>query len=130
MIDRKIPRDISKYQAKLMFGLTTRQVVLFVPGAALGLGTYFLTKAYIGSSAMLAALVMALPFFLFAAYKPLGLPLEKFIKSALLPMFLSPANRRFKSENTYAAVFKSDTATQKKKQTKKFVSKNPENKAV
>lgn len=101
MIERKIPRDISKYKAKLMLGLTTRQVVLFVPGGVLGIIMYFLLKDYIGNLAMGVGLMTALPFILFASFKPQGLPLEKFIASAVVPMLFSPTNRRYQNENSY-----------------------------
>ena len=130
MIDKKIPRDISKYKAKLMLGLTTRQVVLFAPGAALALLTYFLTRDYLGDMSIFLGLIVATPFILFAAFRPLGLPLEQFIKSALLPMFLAPTNRRYEIQNTYSNVFNTTQPSQKKKNKKKFVSKNPDNKAI
>lgn len=138
MIDRPIPRDISKYKAKLMLGLTTRQVVLFIPAAGLAVLAYMLLHNVIGELAFLVAMVVALPFLLFAAFKPLGMPLEKFLKKALVPMFLAPAKRRYQASNTYTKAFKdinnealtpAERAKAQKK-TKKFVSKIPENKAI
>ena len=51
MIDRNIPRDITKYETKLMLGLTTRQVCFFAPGVVLGIITFFATKAFLGNLA-------------------------------------------------------------------------------
>ncbi len=106
MITRNIPKDISKYKAKLMLGLTTRQVVLFAPGVAAAVGVFFLTKDSLGDLALFLALLTALPFVAFAAFKPLGMPLEQFIQKALLPMLLSPVKRKYQSENTYLKSFK------------------------
>lgn len=140
MISKNIPRDISQYKAKLMLGLTTRQVVLFVPGAALGVGAFFLLRDMIGEAAILVAIIVAAPFILFASFKPLGMPLEQFIKKALIPMFLAPATRRYKCENTYESAFKGienefmppeeKAAKAKKKQSGNYVSKIPEHKAL
>lgn len=130
MIERKIPRDISKYEAKLMLGLTTRQIVIGAPGVALAVGVFFLAKGTIGDSALFVALLTALPFLAFAAFKPLGMNLETFIQTAMLPMFLAPANRRYKTENTYSHVLKPEPRLQAPKGSHKFVSKNPDHQAI
>lgn len=130
MIQRPIPRDISKYEAKQMLGLTTRQLCLYVPGAVLGVVVFFLTRDVIGQAAIFLALLTAMPFLLFASFKPLGLPLEKFIKTTFLPMMLAPANRRYKTENTYSNIIKPLSSTTMNKSTKKYKSKDPANRAV
>lgn len=133
MIERPIPKDISKYQTKLMLGLTTRQVLLFFPGVIAAVIVFFSFKSSIGDLALFLALLTACPFILFAGFKPLGLPLEKFITTAMLPMLLAPANRRYKTENTYAKAIKQlnqeDTnkrpSSTKPKKTKPYTSTNP-----
>lgn len=130
MVERKIPRDISKYEAKLMLGFTTRQVVIGAPGVLLAVAVFFLLKDQIGNTALFVALLTAIPFLAFAAFKPLGMPLEKFIKTAMLPMFLAPANRRYKTENTYEKVLKPEPRLPAPKNNKKFESKNPAHRAI
>lgn len=130
MIERKIPRDISKYETKLMLGFTTRQLVIGAPGIALAIGVYALLKDEIGSTALLLALLTAMPFLAFAAFKPLGMNLETFIKTAMLPMFLAPANRRYKTENTYAHILKPEPRLPNKQGSQKFVSKDPTHRAI
>lgn len=130
MIERKIPRDISKYETKLMMGFTTRQLVIGAPGIALAIGVYFLLKNEIGSAALFLALLTAVPFLAFAAFKPLGMNLETFIKTAMLPMFLAPANRRYKTENTYGHVLKPAPRLPATKGSQKFVSKDPTHRAI
>lgn len=130
MIERKIPRDISKYETKLMLGFTTRQIVIGAPGIALAVGVYLLLKNEIGSTALFIALLTAMPFLAFAAIKPLGMNLETFIKTAMLPMFLSPANRRYKTENTYEHVLKPAPRLSAHKGSQKFVSKDPTHRAI
>lgn len=130
MVERKIPRDISKYETKLMLGFTTRQLVIGAPGIALAIGVYFLLKNEIGSAALFLALLTAVPFLAFAAFKPLGMNLETFIKTAMLPMFLAPANRKYKTENTYAHVLKPAPKLPAAKGSQKFVSKDPTHRAI
>jgi hypothetical protein len=130
MIDRKIPRDISKYETKLMLGFTTRQIVIGAPGIALAVAVYFLLKNEIGDSALFLALLSAAPFLAFAAYKPLGMPLEQFLKTAMLPLLLAPANRRYQTENTYREVLKPEPPLPVNKKNQKFVSQNPTHRAI
>ena len=157
MIDRNIPRDITKYEAKLMLGLTTRQVCFFAPGVILGIITFFVTKAFLGNLALALAILVAAPLIIFGTVKPLGLPMEKFISTTMLPLLMAPKYRRYKIENTYEKAFKditnddlksigiepqeetpdvqnTDKKNSKKKSSgssgKKYVSKNPANQVV
>lgn len=128
MIERPIPRDISKYESKQMLGLTTRQLCFGAPGVVFGVGAFFLLKGSIGDMAIMVALLVAAPFLLFAAFKPLGMPLEKFIKTELIPMLLAPTNRKYQTENTYAKIFKPETSASK--DTKPYKSKDPNNQPI
>jgi lipid II:glycine glycyltransferase (peptidoglycan interpeptide bridge formation enzyme) len=130
MIERDIPRDISKYEAKQMLGLTTRQLCFGIPGLLAAIVVFFLLKDKVGNLAILLAILTAAPFLLFAAFKPLGMPLEKFIKTELIPMFLAPANRRYQQENTFGKVLKPTEHKTTKKSTKKYISKDPNNQIV
>lgn len=123
MIVKNIPRDIAKYETKLMLGFTTRQIVCIVPGVALGIAVFFLLKNYVGELAFLAAIIVMLPFILFGTVKPLGMKMEQFITKALLPMLLSPNNRKFATKNTYLSLLEKPVANKK---VKKYVSKNPD----
>lgn len=126
MIERTIPRDISKYESKQVLGLTTRQLCLFAPGAILGVITFFLLRESMSDMAVLFALLVAMPFILFAACKPLGLPLEQYIKTALIPMFFAPTVRKYVTQSAYAPYFNTQEGEKKQKQ-KKYVSKDPLN---
>lgn len=130
MIERNIPRDITKYESKQMLGLTTRQLCFGAPGILLAVIVFFLLKDKIGNLAIFCALLTAAPFLLFAAFKPLGMPLEKFIKTELIPMLLSPMNRRYQIENTYSNILKPTEFTPSKHADKKYTSKDPDNQIV
>ncbi len=130
MVSRDIPRDISKYEAKLMLGLTTRQVCLYVPGVAAALLVFFMLKGVLGDLALFLAILTALPFILFASFKPLGMPMEQFLKTSLLEFLFAPANRRYQIENTYSKTLKPVSQTATGKSNKKYMSKDKTHQAV
>ena len=43
-----IPKDLSKVQSKVLFGLTKRQVICFGAAAIIGVPLFFLTKGSAG----------------------------------------------------------------------------------
>lgn len=75
-----IPKDLSKVQSKVLFGLTKRQVICFGAAAIIGVPLFFLTKGALGTTtAALCMILVMLPFFLFAMYEKNGQPLEVFL---------------------------------------------------
>ena len=99
MIEKKVPRDIAKYEAKLIGPLTTRQVLFGLAGILAGLGAFFLTKDRLGDAALFLAIVAAAPFMLCGFYKPYNQPFEKFAASVITTIFIAPSVRKYKSEN-------------------------------
>ena len=72
-----IPKDLSRIQSKVLFGLTKRQVICFGAAALVGVPLVFLAKASLGTTtAALCMILVMLPFFLFAMYEKNGQPLE------------------------------------------------------
>ena len=62
-----IPKDLSRVQTKVLFGLTKRQVICFGAAALIGVPLFFLTKGALGTTtAALCMILVMLPFFLFA----------------------------------------------------------------
>ena len=45
-----IPKDLSKVQSKVLFGLTKRQVICFGAAAIIGVPLFFLTKGALGTT--------------------------------------------------------------------------------
>ena len=65
-----IPKDLSRIESKVLFGLTKRQVICFGSAALAGVPLFFLTKASLGTTtAALCMILVMLPFFLFAMYE-------------------------------------------------------------
>ena len=95
-----IPKDLSRIQSKVLFGLTKRQVICF--GAA----------ALVGVPCMI--LVM-LPFFLFAMYEKNGQPLEVFLGHLIQNKFIRPKVRIYQTNNLYSALVRQSQLEQEVK---------------
>ena len=101
-IEREIPKDISKYEPKLVGPFTTRQVVFGLPGLALGVGAYFLFRPVVSDSVTTAiAIILAAPLLLCACVKVYGIPFEKFVSIVFVSQVLAPQKRKYHTENLY-----------------------------
>ena len=100
-----IPKDLSRIQSKVLFGLTKRQVICFGAAALVGVPLFFLAKASLGTTtAALCMILVMLPFFLFAMYEKNGQPLEIVIRQFVEVKFLRPKERPYQTNNFYAAL--------------------------
>ena len=100
-----IPKDLSRIQSKVLFGLTKRQVICFGAAALVGVPLFFLAKASLGTTtAALCMILVMLPFFLFAMYERHGQPLEVIIGQMVQTMFVRPKERPYQTYNFYTAV--------------------------
>ena len=91
-----IPKDLSRIQSKVLFGLTKRQVICF------------------GAAALCMILVM-LPFFLFAMYEKNGQPLEVFLGRLIQNKFIRPKVRIYQTNNLYSALVRQSQLEQEVK---------------
>jgi hypothetical protein len=102
-----VPKDLAAVKTKVAFNLTKRQLICFSGAAAVGVPTYFLTRGFLGNTgAVMALVVVALPFFLFAMYEKNGQPLEKILKNVYIARFKRPKVRPYQTNNLYAALEK------------------------
>ena len=100
-----IPKDLSKVQSKVLFGLTKRQVICFGAAAIIGVPLFFLTKGALGTTtAALCMILVMLPFFLFAMYEKNGQPLEVFLGHLIDKKFIRPKKRIYQTNNLYSAL--------------------------
>ena len=100
-----IPKDLSRVQSKVLFGLTKRQVICFGAAALIGVPLFFLTKEALGTTtAALCMILVMLPFFLFAMYQRNGQPLEVFLGHLIQNKFLRPKVRIYQTNNLYSAL--------------------------
>lgn len=100
-----IPKDLSKVQSKVLFGLTKRQVICFGAAAIIGVPLFFLTKGALGTTtAALCMILVMLPFFLFAMYEKNGQPLEVFLGHLIENKFIRPKTQIYQTNNLYSAL--------------------------
>ena len=100
-----IPKDLSRIQSKVLFGLTKRQVICFGAAAIIGVPLFFLTKGALGTTtAALCMILVMLPFFLFAMYEKNGQPLEVFLGHLIENKFIRPKVRVYQTNNLYSAL--------------------------
>ena len=100
-----IPKDLSKVQSKILFGLTKRQVICFGAAAIIGVPLFFLTKGALGTTtAALCMILVMRPFFLFAMYEKNGQPLEVFLGHLIENKFIRPKMRIYQTNNLYSAL--------------------------
>ena len=100
-----VPKDLTKIKTKVLFNLTSRQLVCFGSGALVGLPVFFLLRSPLGTSAasMLMMLVM-LPFFMLGLYEKHGRPLEKILGDMIRVMVIRPNKRPYMTRNFYAVL--------------------------
>lgn len=100
-----IPKDLSRIQSKVLFGLTKRQVICFGAAALAGVPLFFLAKTSLGTTtAALCMILVMLPFFLFAMYEKNGQPLEVFLGHLIQNKFIRPKVRIYQTNNLYSAL--------------------------
>ena len=111
-----IPKDLSRIQSKVLFGLTKRQVICFGAAALVGVPLFFLTKGALGTTtAALCMILVMLPFFLFAMYQRNGQPLEVFLGHLIQNKFLRPKVRIYQTNNLYSALVRQSQLEQEVK---------------
>ena len=111
-----IPKDLSRVQSKVLFGLTKRQVICFGAAALVGVPLFFLAKSSLGTTtAALCMILVMLPFFLFAMYEKNGQPLEVFLGHLIQNKFIRPKVRIYQTNNLYSALVRQSELEQEVK---------------
>jgi hypothetical protein len=89
-------------KSRLLFGLTTRQVVCFGAAGAVGVPIFMFVNGFASSSvAMLCLIAAAFPAMVFAVYEKDGIPAEKMLLFYIRARFIFPTIRIYKVENMY-----------------------------
>ena len=115
MIEIKIPKEVTKFEPKLIGPFTVRQsivLVIIVP---------IISVIYMQLSKQLDSTICAyfcVPIAgigaLFGWVKPYGLPFEKYLSSVFVSSVLAPAVRLYKTENYYDILSKQAMMADKK----------------
>jgi hypothetical protein len=80
MISVDIPKEITEYKEKILFGLSIRQLICFGIAILSGVGTYFLGSKIIGQEiASYLVMIEVMPVFAIGFIKINGFPFEKYV---------------------------------------------------
>lgn len=78
-IEVRVPKEITEYTEKIIFGLSIRQLFCFVLAITLGITTYLFTRLYLGTRiAGYLVMIIVLPLFAVGFLRKNGFPFEKY----------------------------------------------------
>lgn len=96
MIEIKIPKEITDYKEKFMFGLTVRQFLCVAAALVICVPLYIFGKDYIGEDLVSWLIILvAAPIFAFGFFKYDGLPFEQFIVMLYRQKWSEPQKRKY-----------------------------------
>lgn len=102
MIEIQINKDVGSYEAKFVGPFTMRQTICVAIAAPICWAIYkFMSPLVSGDVAGFMIAIPAGIAWLFGWTKPYGMRPEKFIRSIFINMVLAPANRKYKTNNSY-----------------------------
>ena len=118
MIEIEIPKDIRKYESKLVGPLTTRQTICAVITCATAFCIYKVTAFLPSDFRFILVGICVTPFLLLGWVKPYGMKFEQFVSTAFVSTIISPKHRKYKTINAYAPEINKDDKSKKKKKKK------------
>ena len=96
MIEIKIPKEITDYKEKFLFGLTVRQLVSAVVALAICVPLFIFGKDYLGEDMVgWISILVAIPVFAFGFFKYDGMPIEKFLAILYRQKWAEPQKRKY-----------------------------------
>lgn len=102
-----VPRDLTKVKSRVMFNLTKRQLLCFGTAVLIGVPSFFLMKTVMKTNtAVMAMMVIMMPFFFLAMYEKNGQTLEVIAGHMIQALFKRPKERPFMTDNYYAALMR------------------------
>lgn len=102
MIEIEIPKDINKYEAKLIGPFTSRQTACFVGACALAIPAFLGLKEILPRDfATFVIMIICIPFVLIGWVKPYGMTFEQFARTAFISNVLSPKKRKYITMNNF-----------------------------
>lgn len=96
MIEIKIPKEITDYKEKFLFGLTVRQLVSAFVALAICVPLYIFGKDWLGDDLVgWIVILTALPILAFGFFKYDGMPFEKFLAILYRQKWVEPQKRKY-----------------------------------
>ncbi len=97
-IEVRVPKEITEYKEKILFGLTVRQLLCFVSAIILGVASYFLISRYLGTqTAGYVVILEVIPIFAAGFFKKNGFTFEQYVK-LILRHKLGQNKRKYQTE--------------------------------
>ena len=79
-LEVRVPKEITEYKEKILFGLSIRQLFSFIIAIAIGFISYYLTSKVFGKEvASYVVILITMPIFAFGFFKKDGFPFEQYI---------------------------------------------------
>ncbi len=96
MIEIKIPKEITDYKEKFLFGLTVRQLVSAVVALAICIPLFIFGKDYLGEDLVgWIIILVAIPIFAFGFFRYDGMPFEQFLAMLYRQKWVEPQKRKY-----------------------------------
>lgn len=96
MIEIKIPKEITDYKEKFLFGLTVRQCVSVAAALGAAIPLYIFGKDHLGADiAGWLVLLVVVPIFGFGFFKYNGMTFERLVAVIFRQMFAEPQKRKY-----------------------------------
>ena len=116
MIEIEMSKDIRDFEPKIIGPFTTRQLICIGIGAAMGLP--FLLVPLPMEVRCILAILLASPGVVCGYLKFYGVYAEKFFLHFLLPIYINPQKRIYKTENSYDYFITPETPPEKNEKKK------------
>lgn len=120
MVEVRVPKNIMIYESKTIGPFTTKQFVCMIAAVGLDFLLYnlLLKPMEVSTEILFYTIAFAdIPILAFGYYKPMGLPLEKYIKMIYNTVILAPAKRLNKIE----MIHETDNSNKKKSKPSKHL---------
>lgn len=96
MIEIKIPKEITEYKEKFLFGLTVRQCISVAAALTVCVPLYIFGKDFLGDDVTSwLIIVIAVPVFGFGFFRYNGMTFERFLLVFFRQKFAEPQKRRY-----------------------------------
>ena len=96
MIEIKIPKEITDYKEKFLFGLTVRQLVSAVVALAICIPLFIFGKDYLGEDLVgWIIILVAIPIFAFGFFRYDGMPFEQFLAMLYRQKWVEPQKCKY-----------------------------------
>lgn len=96
MIEIKVPKEITEYKEKFLFGLTIRQCISAAAALAICVPLFIFGKDYLGEDIVgWLVILIAVPIFAFGFFKYDGMPFEQFLLMLYRQKWVEPQKRKY-----------------------------------